>query len=324
MSFHGKIDPLTEADIAKLTGADDQLAKLLSDYAKDQKDAMAAGNRAALGKDVPITAKINEAPVPPPWYVTPALVKEHYGAPPSPLKMVFDTAVHVALPEGSGALLGLLEDQKGALNYDLLAKQVSEGRVLNINELLRLYGNFRKALLVYKLLKRLIGGIVGSGNDDQVADYDPLAYIAQQLRERSPVLTGRWRDAHTLSADGNEVANAQAIATGDADIPAADVYVFSNPEPYSRKLEAGKTKAGRDFLVSVQNRIYERVGQDAASKFGDLAEITFGYVPGDYQLQRDQRVRRFKRGGGFSSSRPASDRRAGSTLELPAIRIKFH
>ena len=46
-------------------------------------------------------------------------------------------------------------------------------------------------------------------------------------------------------------------------IPPADEYVFINPVPYARRIEVGKTKSGRPFLIQVPNKIYERTAKDA-------------------------------------------------------------
>ncbi len=99
---------------------------------------------------------------------------------------------------------------------------------------------------------------------------DVLVWIGNTLRDRSPVLTGAYRDAHTLFADGTEV-------DLDAEVPSASEYTFLNPLPYARKIEIGKTRSGRDFVISVPNRIYERTADDAKKRFGNLANIRFSY-----------------------------------------------
>jgi hypothetical protein len=99
-----------------------------------------------------------------------------------------------------------------------------------------------------------------------------LAWIAQTLLDRSPVVSGAYRKGHTLFADGGEV---DAFGT----VPPADQYVFTNSVPYARKIEIGKTEAGRDFVIQVQNRIYERTAADAIAKFGNQARIRFTYQP---------------------------------------------
>lgn len=99
---------------------------------------------------------------------------------------------------------------------------------------------------------------------------DVLIWIGEKLRDRSPVVSGKYRDAHTLFADGREV-------DLGGEIPVAEEYVFLNPLPYARKIEIGKTKEGRDFVIQVPNRIYERTANDAKRRFGNLAKIRFSY-----------------------------------------------
>jgi hypothetical protein len=94
-----------------------------------------------------------------------------------------------------------------------------------------------------------------------------VLWIWNALRDRSPRLTGRYRDSHKLSCDGRD------IAFGD-DIPLARTYVFTNSEPYAHKIEIGKTESGRDFEINVPNRIYERVASLADAAFPSL-DIAF-------------------------------------------------
>lgn len=99
---------------------------------------------------------------------------------------------------------------------------------------------------------------------------DVLVWIGNTLRDRSPVVSGKYRDAHTLFADGTE------IEIG-GEVPQANEYVFLNPLPYARKIEIGKTKSGRDFVIQVPNRIYDRTADDAKKRFGNLANIKSVY-----------------------------------------------
>lgn len=114
---------------------------------------------------------------------------------------------------------------------------------------------------------KLDGGVI-------VADWavigDVLAWIGRTLQDRSPVVSGRYRDSHTLFVDDAEVPIG-------GDVPPAAQYVFLNPVPYAHKIEIGKTKSGRDFVVSVPNRIYERTADDAKARFGNAANIRFSY-----------------------------------------------
>lgn len=99
---------------------------------------------------------------------------------------------------------------------------------------------------------------------------DVLVWIAAELRKRSPRISGAYIASHTLFADGTEV-------NPSAGLPPAKEFTFLNLVPYSRKIEIGKTKAGRAFVIQVPNRIYERVAQDARSRFGNSADIRFVY-----------------------------------------------
>lgn len=99
---------------------------------------------------------------------------------------------------------------------------------------------------------------------------DVLKAIAQMLVDRSPVRTGNYVRGHRLFADGVEVA---VEAAGEV----AQEYVFLNTVSYARKVEIGKTRSGRSFLISVPNKIYQRTARDASRRFGNLARISFAW-----------------------------------------------
>lgn len=98
---------------------------------------------------------------------------------------------------------------------------------------------------------------------------DVLQFIHATLRARSPIISGEYLRGHTLYADGTE--------TDAVNPPLTREYIFLNPLPYTRKIEIGKTKAGRDFVIQVENRIYERTADDAKKRFGNVANVRFGY-----------------------------------------------
>lgn len=101
---------------------------------------------------------------------------------------------------------------------------------------------------------------------------DLLRWIARMLVERSPVRSGDYARGHRLFADSVEV----PMGAGTP-IPPAEVYTFANLVPYARKIEVGKTNSGRDFVIQVPNRIYERTAKDARARFGNLVKITSSY-----------------------------------------------
>lgn len=144
-----------------------------------------------------------------------------------------------------------------------------------------------------------------------------LVWIAKTLDERSPRASGEYQREHRLIADGVEI-----DVTGD--IPPANEFVFFNATPYSRRIEIGKTRTGRDFVVQVQPRIYERTAKDAAARFGNVARITSEFVipPNATTLQHDQSTRSFTGGRRRVSRRIRSDRRRGSEVTVPAIIVR--
>jgi hypothetical protein len=108
---------------------------------------------------------------------------------------------------------------------------------------------------------------------------DVLTWIMQELRHRSPVLSGAYREGHRLFADGVEV--------DIANVPPAEEYSFTNTVPYSRKIEVGTTKSGRQFTINVDEyRPYDHVSAEAARRFGNIARIgyTFRGIVGGYQI----------------------------------------
>jgi hypothetical protein len=135
-----------------------------------------------------------------------------------------------------------------------------------------------------------------------IAEYrlveDVLTWIMKTLRERSPVISGDYRDGHRMFADDVEA---------DVDNPPiASRYSFFNLVPYARRIEVGKTESGRAFVIQVPNRIYERTARDAQAKFGNVAKITTGFAstPAAYRLRRSV-GRRKSRAAGAAVMSPA-------------------
>lgn len=150
-----------------------------------------------------------------------------------------------------------------------------------------------------------------------IAEYrvvdDVLAWIANTLAERSPVISGDYRKGHIMLADD--------VQADPYKPPLATTFTFMNLVPYSRKIEIGKTESGRDFVVQVENRIYIRTAEDAKARFGNVAKIRTGFVTptGAYRLKQDQASRSFTRGFKRTSARQRPDRVAGSAVTVPAI-----
>lgn len=98
---------------------------------------------------------------------------------------------------------------------------------------------------------------------------DVLQWIFATLRARSPRVSGAYLKGHTVYADGVECDPTHPLLASE--------YTFLNLVPYARKIEIGKTKKGRAFVIQVPNRIYERTADDAKAKFGNVAKIRFTY-----------------------------------------------
>jgi hypothetical protein len=96
---------------------------------------------------------------------------------------------------------------------------------------------------------------------------DVLKFIADELKKTSPVGSGAdkhpglYKQSHVLFADGIE------LPSGSIPLPAHE-YIFVNPLPYSRKIEAGQSS-------QAPSGVYEATAFLAQSRFGNVAKIMF-------------------------------------------------
>lgn len=90
-----------------------------------------------------------------------------------------------------------------------------------------------------------------------------VAYIDDLLTHAGPVLTGAYRKAHVIYADGVE------IDVPDKAIGAREV-LFLALAPYARKIERGKKGYA-------PGHVYEAVAAIAKARFSNLALIRFTY-----------------------------------------------
>jgi hypothetical protein len=90
------------------------------------------------------------------------------------------------------------------------------------------------------------------------------------LQRISPVRSGLYAKSHTIYVDGHEVSRAPTVMTREVAI--------SNPVPYARKIEIGKTRSGRAFVIQVPNRIYERTARALQQRYRNVATIKFDYI----------------------------------------------
>lgn len=138
------------------------------------------------------------------------------------------------------------------------------------------------------------------------------------LRAASPVQSGDYVRGHQIFMDGMAVDALPISLKTTAEI------MIVNTVPYSRRIEVGKTKSGRAFVLQVPNRIYERTGRRLKTLFKDIAsiEIKFVSLPSAYTLKRNQKSRSFGRGGVRVSARQRQDRVSGAAITYPALIIR--
>jgi hypothetical protein len=165
-----------------------------------------------------------------------------------------------------------------------------------------------------------------------VFKYDYRREIAEialdLLRKASPVTSGDYVKNHTILLNGAEV------DVLPANLSETDVITLTNPVPYARRIEVGKTQSGRDFVVQVPNRIYERVAKgELARRYRNVAKITFTYIDtagahtikgklGASYLISDTRKYNTKLGAKGTMKRRLRRQQAGTNVKAPAIEIR--
>lgn len=86
------------------------------------------------------------------------------------------------------------------------------------------------------------------------------------LFDLSPVLSGEYRNAHTIYVGGNPVTNLQEW-DGESEI------VIANHVPYSRKIELGKMQ----MRVPGTDHVYEQAEYILQQRYGNVARIFFTF-----------------------------------------------
>lgn len=99
-----------------------------------------------------------------------------------------------------------------------------------------------------------------------------VSEILKALRAASPITNGDYVRGHTIFVNG------VAVPQLPARLKHGDEVMISNPVPYARRIEIGKTESGRAFVMQVPNRIYARVAQRMATRYRNSAHIEFDYV----------------------------------------------
>lgn len=140
---------------------------------------------------------------------------------------------------------------------------------------------------------------------------EAIVFALGALRKASPVVSGAYRNNHRIFING---VPADAVPMR---IDPGSTVMIANTVPYARRLEVGKTKSGRAFVIQVPPHIYERVTNQVRARFGNVGSIKFGYVniPNAYIIRG--RLPSHYIG---SSGRPTRRRQAaGQPVPAPAI-----
>jgi len=150
-----------------------------------------------------------------------------------------------------------------------------------------------------------------------------IAKVAlEELRKASPVDSGAYRDSHMLYLNGGEIDQLPMILGPGDDI------AITNPVPYARRIEVGKTKSGRAFVLKVEPNVYERtLKRIILPKYRNAANLTFGYltlpsghiVKGKLSSHYGTGKAPGPRGGGTMRKRR---QRRGEPVRAPAIFIE--
>jgi hypothetical protein len=141
---------------------------------------------------------------------------------------------------------------------------------------------------------------------------DLIQTALDELRKASPVQSGDYVRSHALYVNDTPVdVLPRNLKEGDR------VYI-ANPVPYARKIEVGKTKTGRPFVIQVKPRIYERVAEKLKEDVRGRSRVRMGYVDlAAHYLTKDQPSRRFN--PLRHSQLQRQDRVKGSVVQSPAL-----
>lgn len=226
MGIRGDIDLLTSAEAEALVAADDLLQAALRDFAQENFRKANVQNKDSYGDFVPYTAEVGG--------------QKYTGRGellPVNQLIVFQRSANIQKSQTFTLVVNWLWGavRRRAIDAALRKALLAAGFAFDPIE---------AAKWTYRGI-RLLGRI--SAREDQ--ENDVLIWIAQELFDLSPVLSGTYRDAHRLFADGQEVGSAEDVVNG-TDIPEVGEYVFVNSVEYARKIEVGKDSRRARFRHS--------------------------------------------------------------------------
>lgn len=111
---------------------------------------------------------------------------------------------------------------------------------------------------------------------------EAVLWALAELRRRSPVLTGRYRDAHFVMINGSEIAGDVLAALRN--IKETDRVQIVNPQIYARKIEGATAtkRTGRTKRSGISNKarngVYRVVQRGLVERYGRTMFFDFKYV----------------------------------------------
>lgn len=167
--------------------------------------------------------------------------------------------------------------------------------------------------------------------DDNEALAEIIADVLQALRDASPIVSGTYRDSHTLYINEAPVQasgdNPEFIAAVLARSGSGPEIMIANPVPYTRRIEIGVTKSGRPFVLQVPPHIYRRIGKVMADRYRGQAMIELADDPG-VALPDSGTIKGVVGRRGISTHHQSGGRRVrrrrhgGESIMSPAIYIR--
>lgn len=95
-----------------------------------------------------------------------------------------------------------------------------------------------------------------------------VRFAMETLFKLSPVLSGAYRNAHTLFVSGAAVPDLKDWKMGSGPVHIA------NPLPYARKIELGRMK----MRVPKSSHVYQQAAGIVSRRYGNVAKVAFGFI----------------------------------------------
>ena len=111
---------------------------------------------------------------------------------------------------------------------------------------------------------------------------DAVRWALTELQKKSPVLTGRYAQSHTVMLNGKEIQGNIWQALRSAGL--TDRVQIVNPQPYARKIESARAnkKTGRGARAALSKQakagVYQPVVRALVQRYGSSMFFDFKYV----------------------------------------------